>query len=280
MEFLPDISKWTQILLRWGHVFFAILWVGTSFTFNYLDNKLPKNLKEEDIEADGILQHSGYYYKLTRYHGVPTEVPKNVIIWKYTSYLTFLSGIALLILIYYVNADILMVDKRVNENISSYLAIAISVFSIIGSWLIYDFICKSKLINYKIIFPIVLLIIGTVISFGLTKIYGSRFAFLQIGIILGSIMTMNVFFVIAPNGKKIASAALKKEKFDLNLSLRAKVRSVHNNIITLLVLFIMLSGHASFIWVSKYNWIILSLLAIIFGMIQYYVNYRNKKEIN
>ena len=280
MEFLPDISKWTQILLRWGHVFFAILWVGTSFTFNYLDNKLPKNLKEEDIEADGILQHSGYYYKLTRYHGAPTEVPKNVIIWKYTSYLTFLSGIALLILIYYVNADILMVDKRVNENISSYLAIAISVFSIIGSWLIYDFICKSKLINYKIIFPIVLLIIGTVISFGLTKIYGSRFAFLQIGIILGSIMTMNVFFVIAPNGKKIASAASKKEKFDLNLSLRAKVRSVHNNIITLLVLFIMLSGHASFIWVSKYNWIILSLLAIIFGMIQYYVNYRNKKEIN
>ena len=280
MEFLPDISKWTQILLRWGHVFFAILWVGTSFTFNYLDNKLPKNLKEEDIEADGILQHSGYYYKLTRYHGAPTEVPKNVIIWKYTSYLTFLSGIALLILIYYVNADILMVDKRVNENISSYLAIAISVFSIIGSWLIYDFICKSKLINYKIIFPIVLLIIGTVISFGLTKIYGSRFAFLQTGIILGSIMTMNVFFVIAPNGKKIALAASKKEEFDLNLSLRAKVRSVHNNIITLLVLFIMLSGHTSFVWASPMNWVILFILAIIFGMIQYYVNLKNKKESN
>ena len=280
MEFLPDISKWIQILLRWGHVFFAILWVGTSFTFNYLDNKLPKNLKDEDIEASGILQHSGYYYKLTRYHGVPTEVPKNVIIWKYTSYLTFLSGIALLILIYYANADILMVDKRVNENISSSFAITISVLSIIGSWFIYDFICKSKLINYEIIFPIVLLIIGTAISFGLTKIYGSRFAFLQSGIILGSIMTMNVFFVIAPNGKKIALAALKKTKFDLNLSIRAKTRSVHNNIITLLVLFIMLSGHASIVWASKYNWIILFMLAIIFGTIQYYVNYKNKKESN
>ena len=93
MEFLPDISKWIQALLRWGHVFFAILWVGTSFTFNYLDNKLPKNLKEKDIEADGILQHSGYYYKLTRFQGAPNEVPKNVIIWKYTSYLTFLSGL-------------------------------------------------------------------------------------------------------------------------------------------------------------------------------------------
>ena len=278
MEFLPDISKWTQILLRWAHVFFAILWVGTSFTFNYLDNKLPKNLKEEDIEASGILQHSGYYYKLTRYRGAPMEIPKNVIIWKYTSYLTFLSGIALLILIYYMNADILMVDKRVNENISPLLAIIISVLSIIGSWLIYDLICKSKLIDYKIIFPIILLIIGIVIAFSLTKIYGSRFAFLQTGIILGSIMTMNVFFVIAPNGRKIALAAFNKTKFDLNLSLQAKTRSVHNNIITLLVLFIMLSGHASFIWVSKYNWLIISVLAIIFGTIQYYINSKNKKE--
>ncbi len=280
MEFLPDISKWIQILLRWGHVFFAILWVGTSFTFNYLDNKLPRNLKEEDIEADGILQHSGYYYKLTRYHGAPTEVPKNVIIWKYTSYLTFLSGAALLVLIYYVNADILMIDKRVNENISPILAITISVLSIIGSWLVYDVICKTKLINYKIIFPTVLLIIGTVISFGLTKIYGPRFAFLQSGIILGSIMTMNVFFIIAPNGRKIAFAALNKTKFDLNLSVQAKVRSVHNNIITLLVLFVMLSGHASFVWASKYNWLILAILAVIFGIIQYYVNWKNKKESN
>ena len=167
-----------------------------------------------------------------------------------------------------------------NINISSHFAIAISILSIIGSWLIYDFICKSNLINYKIIFPTVLLIIGIAISFGLTKIYGSRFAFLQSGIILGSIMTMNVFFVIAPNGKKIALAAAQKTKFDLNLSLRAKTRSVHNNIITLLVLFTMLSGHASFIWASKHNWIILSVLAIIFGMIQYYVNWKNKKENN
>ena len=280
MEFLPDISKWTQALLRWGHVFFAILWVGTSFTFNYLDNKLPKHSKTEDTEAEGILQHSGFYYKLTRYHGSPQEVPKNVIIWKYTSYLTFLSGIALLVLIYFVNADILMVDKRVNENISSSTAIAISVLSIIGSWFIYDLICKSKLINYRILFPIILLIIGTIISFGLTTVYGSRFAFLQSGIILGSIMTLNVFFVIAPNGRKIALTAAKKEKIDLNLSLRAKVRSVHNNIITLLVLFIMLSGHASFVWTSKYNWIILFILAIIFGMIQHYINLNNKKVSN
>ena len=280
MEFLPDITKWIQALLRWGHVFFAILWVGTSFTFNYLDNKLPKNLKDEDIEASGILQHSGYYYKLTRYHGAPNEVPKNVILWKYTSYLTFLSGIALLIMIYYMNAGILMIDKRVNENITPLVAILVSIGSIVVSWKIYDIICKSKLINYKIIFPLLLLILGTAISFGFTKIYGSRFAFFQSGIILGSIMTFNVFHVIAPNGRKIAQAALNKEKFDLNLSIQAKIRSVHNNIVTLLVLFIMLSGHASFVWSNKYNWLILAMLAIIFSTIQYYVNYKNKKESN
>ena len=280
MEFLPDISKWTQALLRWGHVFFAILWVGTSFTFNYLDNKLPKNTKEDGIEADSILQHSGFYYKLIRYHGAPKEVPKNVILWKYTSYLTFLSGIALLTMIYYMNAGILMIDKRVNENITPLIAILVSIGSIAVSWKIYDLICKSKLINYKIIFPFLLLILGTAISFGFTKIYGPRFAFLQSGIILGSIMTFNVFHVIAPNGRKIAQAALNKKKFDLNLSVQAKIRSVHNNIITLLVLFIMLSGHASFVWTNKYSWLILSLLAIIFSTIQYYVNYKNKKEGN
>ena len=278
MEFLPDISKWIQVLLRWGHVFFAILWIGTSMTFNFLDNKMRKNNKnEEEVDLEGTLQHSGYYYKLTRYHGAPKEIPKNVIIWKWPSYLTFWSGLGLLIIIYYTN-DFLMIDKRINENVTHLMAVSISIFSIVGSWIIYDFICKSKLINYKIIFPVALLIIGTAISFGLTKIYGPRFAFLQVGIILGSLMTANVFFVIAPNGRNITSAALNKTKFDLNLSIQAKTRSVHNNIITLLVLFIMLSGHASFVWISKYNWLILAILAVIFGLIRYYFNLRAKKN--
>ena len=278
MEFLPDISKWIQVLLRWGHVFFAILWIGTSMTFNFLDNKMRKNIKnEEEVDLEGTLQHSGYYYKLTRYHDAPKEIPKNVIIWKWPSYLTFWSGLGLLIIIYYTN-DFLMIDKRINENVTHLMAVSISIFSIVGSWIIYDFICKSKLINYKIIFPVALLIIGTAISFGLTKIYGPRFAFLQVGIILGSLMTANVFFVIAPNGRNITSAALNKTKFDLNLSIQAKTRSVHNNIITLLVLFIMLSGHASFVWISKYNWLILAILAVIFGLIRYYFNLRAKKN--
>ena len=127
--------------------------------------------------------------------------------------------------------------------------------------------------------PVILLIIGTVISFGLTKIYGPRFAFLSVGIILGCIMFFNVFFVIIPNGKNITSSALDKEKFDVNLSISAKTRSVHNNIVTFLVLFIMLSGHASFIWVSQYNWIILIFLAFILSFIRHYFNLKAKNKI-
>ena len=279
MELLPYTLKWFEVMLRWSHVMFAILWIGNSFLFNYLDNKLEKNTISKEVDADGILQHSGWFYRVERLNVAPEKFSRNLIIFKWQSYLTFITGVLLLIIIYYANAKILMIDKRVNENITPLMGIGISIFSIIGSWIIYDLICKSKLRNNKIIFPIVLFIIGALISFGMTKIFGPRFAFLSVGIILGCIMFFNVFFVIIPNGKNITASALNKKEFDVNLSNRAKSRSVDNNIITFLVLFIMLSGHTSFIWASKYNWIILTLLAVILGFVRHYFNLRAKKRI-
>ncbi len=279
MELLPYTLKWFEVMLRWSHVMFAILWIGNSFLFNYLDNKLEKNTISKEVDADGILQHSGWFYRVERLNVAPEKFSRNLIIFKWQSYLTFITGVLLLIIIYYANAKILMIDKRVNENITPLMGIGISIFSIIGSWIIYDLICKSKLRNNKIIFPIVLLIIGALISFGMTKIFGPRFAFLSVGIVLGCIMFFNVFFVIIPNGKNITASALNKKRFDVNLSNRAKSRSVDNNIITFLVLFIMLSGHASFIWASRYNWIILTLLAVILGLVRHYFNLRAKKRI-
>ena len=279
MEFLPYMYKWIEVLLRWAHVMFAILWVGNSFLFNYLDNKIEKNTESKEVDAEGILQHSGWFYRLERLKIAPEKFSKNLIIFKWQSYLTFITGILLLVIIYYANAKILMIDRRVNENITPLMSIGLSIISIIGSWLIYDLICKSKLINNKIIFPIVLLIIGGIISFGMTKVFGPKFAFLSVGVILGCIMFFNVLFVIIPNGKNITASALNKKDFDVNLSIRAKTRSVHNNIITFLVLFIMLSGHASFIWVSQYNWIILLLLAIILGFIRHFFNLKAKEKI-
>ena len=276
MEFIPYTLKWLELILRWGHVLFAILWVGNSFLFNYLDNKLNKNISSDDIDGEGYLMHSGYYYKLIRLKkSPPSEYLNNLVIFKWQSYLTFITGILLLIIIYYYNSTILMVDKRVLE-ISSFNAILVSILSLVISWFIYDFLCKSKIIKNNILFISIIFVLLVLVSFGLTKIFGPQFAFLSVGLIIGSNMFGNVFTVIIPNQKNIINSSLKNEKFDTSLSLAAKQRSIHNNYSTFLVLFIMLSGHYSFIVYHKYNWLILCLVALISAAARHYFNLRGK----
>ena len=276
MEFIPYTLKWLELTLRWGHVLFAILWVGNSFLFNYLDNKLNKNISSDDIDGEGYLMHSGYYYKLLRLKkSPPLEYLNNLVIFKWQSYLTFVTGILLLIIVYYYNSEILMVDKRVLE-LTSLNAILISIISLVISWFIYDFLCKSKIIKNNILFITIIFILLTLVSFGLTKIFGPKFAFLSVGLIIGSNMFGNVFTVIIPNQKNIINSSLKNEKFDNSLSLAAKQRSIHNNYSTFLVLFIMLSGHYSFIVYHKYNWLILCLVALISGAARHFFNLKGK----
>ncbi len=276
MDFLPYTLKWLEMILRWGHVLFAILWVGNSFLFNYLDNKLNKNISSEDIDGEGYLMHSGYYYKLTRLKkSPPIQYLGNLVIFKWQSYLTFITGILLLIIIYYYNSGVLMVDKRVLQILPLY-AILISIFSLIIFWFIYDFLCKSKLINNNTLFSLIIFILLIVISFMFTKIFGPKFAFLSVGLIIGTNMFGNVFTVIIPNQMNIINSSKRNEKFDLSLSLAAKQRSIHNNYSTFLVLFIMLSGHYSFIVYHKYNWLILCLVALISVAARHYFNLRGR----
>ena len=276
MEYLTYALKWLELLLRWGHVLFAILWVGNSFLFNYLDNKLNKNISSDDIDGEGYLMHSGYFYKLTRLKkSPPINYLKHLVIFKWQSYLTFITGMLLLAIVYYYNSGILMVDKRVLE-ISPLYAIIISISSLALSWFIYDLLCKSNLINNNILFNFIILILLVLVSFGLTKLFGPKFAFLSVGLIIGTNMFGNVFTVIIPNQMNIINSSKKNEKFDGSLSLAAKQRSIHNNYSTFLVLFIMLSGHYSFIVYHKYNWLILSLFAIISVAARHYFNLRGR----
>ena len=276
MEFIPYTLKWLELVLRWGHVLFAILWVGNSFLFNYLDNKLNKDISSQDIDGEGYLMHSGYYYKLTRLkNSPPVQYLSNLVIFKWQSYLTFITGILLLIIIYFYNSGVLMIDKRVLQ-ISPLYAILISIASLLVSWFIYDLLCKSKLINNNVLFSLIIFILLIAISFIFTKIYGPKFAFLSVGLIIGTNMFGNVFTVIIPNQMNIINSSKRNEKFDLSLSLAAKQRSIHNNYSTFLVLFIMLSGHYSFIVYHKYNWLILSLIALISVAARHYFNLRGR----
>jgi uncharacterized membrane protein len=276
MEFLPYSLKWLELILRWGHVLFAILWIGNSFLFNFLDNKLNKDISSENIDGEGYLMHSGFYYKLTRLKKAPPlDYLNRLVIFKWQSYLTFVTGILLLAVVYYYNSGVLMVDKRVLQ-ISPFYAILISLSSLIASWFVYDLLCKSSLIKNNFLFILIILILLTIISFGLTQLFGPKFAFLSVGLIIGTNMFGNVFTVIIPNQMNIISSSKKNEKFDTSLSLAAKQRSIHNNYSTFLVLFIMLSGHYSFIVYNKYNWIILCLVAVISGTVRHYFNLRGR----
>ena len=276
MEFLPYTIKWLEVILRWGHVLFAILWVGNSFLFNYLDNNLNKNITSNDIDGEGYLMHSGFFYKLSRLKtSPPQDFLNKLVIFKWQSYLTFVTGMLLLVVIYYYNAGVLMVDKRVLLITPGY-AIIISLLSLIISWFIYDLLCKSKLIENNILFIVTGIILLALVSFGLTKLFGPKFAILSVGLIIGTNMFGNVFTVIIPNQMNIIKSSEKGDKFDMSLSLAAKKRSIHNNYSTFLVLFIMLSGHSSFLVYHQYNWLILCLIGVISGAARHYFNLRGR----
>ena len=207
MDFLPYTMKWLELVLRWGHVLFAILWVGNSFLFNYLDNKLNKNISSSAIDGEGYLMHSGYFYKLTRLKKSPSvNYLKSLVIFKWQSYLTFITGILLLFVIYYYNSGILMVNKKVLE-ISPINAVLISILSLYFYWLVYDFLCKSSIIKNNILFILVAFFLLILTSFGLTKIFTAKFAFLSVGLILGTNMFGNVFTVIIPNQMNIIKSS-------------------------------------------------------------------------
>ena len=283
MEFiislLPLILDWLDLIVRWIHIIVGIAWIGTSFYFNWLDSRLDREIDNDDIEGELWSVHSGGFYHINKLKGPPKKFPKELHWFKWEAYTTWVSGFALLIIVYYLNAESIMIDKNVSD-INSLTAIVTSLTFLLGSWFVYDFLCKSKLINNTILFSIICLLLATIISYLLTNIYGSRAAYVHVGAFLGTIMTANVFRVIIPSQKNMVDAALANNKPDLQKGISAKTRSIHNNYMTLPVLFIMVSSHFPFTYGHKYNWLILTLISIIGASVRHFFNLRNKKRYN
>ena len=275
--------KLIEIILRYAHVFAIILWIGNSYLFIYLDNKIQKNITDKGIDADGTLVHSGIFYRLSRFKGGPDQfekLEKNLVIFKWQATTAFLTGVFLLILIYYKNAQFLIIDPRVNSNVTPMIGIIASIVSIGGSWFFYHFTTKSKLKNNKVIYVTILFLFSVVVTYILAQIFSQRFLFFSVGVTLGVIMWCNVWYVIIPNQKKMVSAALNKTDFDLNLSLDSKRRSYANNLVFPVVLLSMLYTHLGTITNSKYSLFILFVFAIISGFARHFINLRNQKNSN
>ncbi len=271
-------SEWLHLIVRWLHIIFGVAWIGTSFYFNWLDSRLERddpNFKH----LDGYLWsvHSGGFYRIEKLKGPPETLPKVLHWFKWEAYATWISGFVLLILVYYFNASSMML-KNDGFQLTPTTAIIISLLLLIGSWFLYDFLCKKIEDDKQQLLVLTGFVLFVLFSYFLTKIYGSRAAYIHVGAIIGTLMAANVFRVIIPAQKNLVSSAENKQKPNLQLSIDAKNRSIHNNYFTLPVLFIMISSHFPFTYGAVNNWLILVILSIAGILTRHYFNLRNKKQ--
>lgn len=263
---------WASLGVRWLHIITGIAWIGSSFYFIALDlglrqrPGLPAGVAGEEWQV-----HGGGFYHLQKYLVAPEQMPEHLTWFKWESYFTWLSGFAMLCIVYYAGADLFLIDAGVLD-ISAPMAIAISLASIAGGWLAYDLICKSPAGNDDTRLMILLYVILVAVAWGYTQVFSGRAAFLHLGAITATIMSANVFLIIIPN-QKIVVADLKAGRTpDPKYGKIAKQRSTHNNYLTLPVLFMMISNHYPMAFATQYNWVIAALVFLMGVTIRHYFN--------
>ena len=270
------ILEWVNLLLRWTHLITGIAWIGSSFYFIWLDVKLnrpPRHPEHETVAGDLWAVHGGGFYHAQKYMLAPQVLPEPLHWFKWEAYFTWITGFLLLISIYYVNADSYLVDRRIAD-ISGNMAIAISLVSMAAAWLVYHILCQS-VGNDKLI-AAVGFVFMIITIFALSRLYSGRGLYIQTGAILGTIMVANVFFVIIPEQWELVWAKQRGEEPDPVHGARGKQRSVHNNYLTLPVLFIMLSNHYPMTYEHKHNWLVLITIFIVGVMVRHFFNLRNE----
>ncbi|MEM7461908.1 MAG: urate hydroxylase PuuD [Pseudomonadota bacterium] len=263
---------WLSFGVRWLHVITAIAWIGSSFYFIALDLGLRKDRPlPEGASGEEWQVHGGGFYHIQKYMVAPAQMPEHLTWFKWESYATWLSGFALLAIIYYAGADLYLVDPNVLD-ISPLTGILISLASIGFGWVAYDFLCKSKFGEDNNRLMILLFFVLVAMAWGYTQVFTGRAAFLHLGAFTATIMSANVFLIIIPN-QKIVVADLKAGRSpDPALGLQAKQRSTHNNYLTLPVIFLMLSNHYPLAFATQYSWLIASLIFLIGVLIRHYFN--------
>ena len=268
-------EEWIELILRWFHVVAGIAWIGSSFYFIALDLSLKqgKNLPDKS-HGEAWQVHGGGFYHLVKYLVAPSKLPSELTWFKWEAYATWVSGFALLALIYYAGAELYMIDI-IKYDFEKYEAVIMSILGIIFGWLIYDTICRISLKTnvYTLIGSIFILI--TAVSWVYSEIFSYRGAFMQIGTILGTIMVANVLMVIIPGQKKVVASLIANETPDPKHGMIAKQRSLHNNYLTLPVIFIMISNHYPLIYATKYSWIIIPMILIIGALIRHFFNVKH-----
>jgi len=274
------IIEWLNLVVRWIHVITGIAWIGASFFFNWLDSQLtPPENPEPKVEGELWMIHSGGFYQLEKTMISPSEIPRVLHWFKWEAYATWISGIFLLGIVYYTGSGVYLIDSQIAD-LSYGMAVTISLGTILAAWLVYDFLWASSL-GEKRWLPVV---ISFVLLFGVIwwfhQWFGSRAAYIHVGAVMGTLMVGNVWRRIIPSQTKLVDAVKAGKTPEASLGIKAKQRSIHNNYMTLPVVFIMISNHFPNTFAHQMNWMILVAIILIGATVRHFFNLKNKGHLN
>jgi uncharacterized membrane protein len=269
---------WGNLLFRWLHVIAAMAWIGASFYFIALDNHLepPKDPDQakRGIGGEAWEIHGGGFYRVEKFRVAPERLPEPLHWFKWEAYTTWLSGFCLFVVVYYSHASSYLVDPSVAD-LKAWQAIAISIFGLVLAWAVYDALCRTFANDEGLL---ALLVLGGIClaAWGACHLFSARAAYLQVGAMVGTIMVGNVFFVIIPAHWKLVRAKEAGVPPDPRWNRAGKTRSVHNNYLTLPVVFAMLSNHFSLAYGARHAWIVLVVLMALGALTRHYFNLRHR----
>ena len=273
------LSDWLELGVRWLHVIAGVVWIGTSFYFNWLNNHVrqsPDSPRGVDAELWAI--HGGAFYRVMKYDK-PETLPDTLHWFKWEAYTTWMSGFALLVLIFYIDAPLFLIDPA-KTSLTSLSAALIGTGVLVLGWLFYEELSRSPLIEKPAWYGAISLILITAVAIVLSAIFTDRGAYIHVGALLGTLMAGNVFFIIIPAQKEMVSAMEQGRDPDPEVGKHAALRSLHNNYLTLPVLFIMVSAHFPFTYGHEWGWAILAGLMVVGVAVRHWFNLRGKGETN
>ena len=267
------LHEWLNLSIRWVHMITGVAWIGASFYFVWLENHLNRSNPRDGLSGDLWAIHGGGIYHLEKYKLAPPKMPENLHWFKWEAYFTWMSGIALLCVVFYWNPTLYLLAP--GSTLSGAEGVAIGIGSLIAGWFIYDFLCDSPLGKKPALLGAVLFVLIIAACWGFSLVFSGRGAYLHTGAIIGTIMVGNVFRIIMPAQRALVAAIEKNETPDPTLPAKGLLRSRHNNYFTLPVLFIMISNHFPSTYGSQYNWLILAGIAMLAVLVRHYFNTRH-----
>ncbi|MGU9820438.1 urate hydroxylase PuuD [Pseudomonas sp. LBUM920] len=270
------LMEWLNLSVRWVHMITGVAWIGASFYFVWLENNLNRVNPKDGLAGDLWAIHGGGIYHLEKYKLAPPTMPDNLHWFKWEAYFTWMSGIALLCVVFYANPTLYLLAP--GSSLSGPEGVLLGLGSLLAGWFIYSFLCDSALGKRPALLGLILFVLLIAAAYGFSKVFSGRGAYLHVGAVIGTIMVGNVFRIIMPAQRALVAAIAENRTPDPALPAKGLLRSRHNNYFTLPVLFIMISNHFPSTYGSQYNWLILAGIAVAAVLVRHYFNTRHNSQ--